>query len=116
MSTLCVCHSGKAYEKCCKVFHDEKATQNALQLMRSRYAAYALQKPDYIIRTTHPSNSHFKQDYDQWKDEILFFCQNTQFQDLKIIEFIDGEQEASVIFLARLSQNGQDISFIRLLV
>ena len=112
MSFLCKCHSGQKYEKCCKCFHDGALPKNALQLMRSRYAAYALQKVDYIIRTTHPANPHFKQNDTQWKNEILFFCKKTEFQHLKILEFIDGECEATVTFLACLSQNGEDVSFV----
>ncbi|MBA2368893.1 MAG: hypothetical protein H0V82_07720 [Candidatus Protochlamydia sp.] len=112
MGSLCLCCSGKLYETCCKIFHDGILPKTALELMRSRYSAYALQKVDYVIDTTHPSNPHFRQDREQWKIEILNFCQNTQFEDLKIMEFIDGEKESIVTFHAMLLQQGKDASFI----
>lgn len=109
---ICVCKSGKSYENCCKIFHDGALPKTALELMRSRYSAYALQKPDYIMKTTHPCNPYFKQDQKAWRNEILFFCQNTQFVDLTILEFIEGEEKSSVTFLAKLNRKGQDASFI----
>lgn len=112
MLILCPCNSGKPYSKCCKILHDGAYAKNALELMRSRYTAYAYHKPDYIIRTTHPDSPHFQQDSDKWKTEILIFCQNTQFQGLKIIEFIDGKTEAYVTFLAQLRQQERDASFV----
>lgn len=73
--------------------------------MRSRYTAYALGNADYIIETTHSSET--LSDY----AEILAFSQMTSFDSLKIIEFIDGEKEAYVTFHAGLTQQGEDVSF-----
>ena len=98
----CPCHSGKPYEECCKPLHDGKPAENALLLMRSRYAAYALGLADYIIRTgANPQN----------RDEILRFSRETVFQDLAIHEWTDGEKEATVTFTAHLRQGGKDVSF-----
>lgn len=107
----CPCKSGKTYEMCCKPLHDGSLPDNALQLMRSRYSAYALGNPDYIMRTTHRSNPHFNNNPHQWKKDILAFCKDTQFQDLTILEFIDGPSIAYVTFIAHLTQNGLDASF-----
>jgi len=84
---LCPCCSGKQYEECCKVFHDGAKPQNALQLMRSRYAAYALNIPDYIMKTTHPENPLFSKDKLLWKEKISQFSRNTSFQKLEILDF-----------------------------
>lgn len=112
MLSQCPCSCGKTYENCCKIFHDGLIPSNALQLMRSRYSAYVYLKPDYIIKTTHPDNPNFRQDIQTWRSEILLFCKNTHFQDLKIIEFIDGKIEAYVTFIAYLSQSGENASFV----
>ena len=112
MPSQCPCSCGKTYENCCKIFHDGAAPSNALQLMRSRYSAFAYLKPDYIIQTTHLANPAFRQDIQVWRSEIILFCKNTHFQDLKIIEFIDGKSEAYVAFIAYLSQNGKNASFV----
>jgi SEC-C motif-containing protein len=52
---LCPCSSGLAYAACCEPLHDgrDRAT-TAERLMRSRYAAYAAARSDYVFRTWHP--------------------------------------------------------------
>lgn len=98
----CPCHSGKLYAECCKPLHGGRPAENALLLMRSRYAAYVLGLADYIIRTgARP----------QKRDEILRFSRETVFQGLTIHEWIDGEKEATVTFTAHLLQGGKDVSF-----
>jgi SEC-C motif domain protein len=111
MKKLCPCFSGKPYSECCKWYHEGNLPENALVLMRSRYAAYALGLADYIMRTTHPDNPHFSADSDRWKKEIVQFSQNTHFEGLKILEFTDGPQSAYVAFTAYLRQEGEDVSF-----
>jgi len=99
------------YTKCCKPFHDGDRAPNALQLMRSRYSAYALTLPRYIIDTTHPSNPAVKESLVQWTGEIIYFCEHTKFEKLEILNFQDGDQEAYVTFTAHLSQDGVDNTF-----
>lgn len=102
-SLACKCCSGKEYKSCCEPYHKGKNPENALLLMRSRYSAYALGLADYSLSTAkYPDN----------KDKILQFCNNTHFEGLDILEFIDGEKKAYVTFKATLSQNGRDASFI----
>ncbi|HEY0237704.1 MAG TPA: YchJ family metal-binding protein [Friedmanniella sp.] len=51
----CPCGSGLAYAACCQPLHDGRArAETAEQLMRSRYAAYARGRADYVFRTWHP--------------------------------------------------------------
>jgi SEC-C motif domain protein len=110
-SMPCPCHSGKAYCECCKFYHTGKLPENALALMRSRYAAYALQLTDYILRTTHPANPGYSSDKEHWKKEILKNYKHTDFYGLKIVDFIDGPIEAYVTFTAYLKEKGRDRSF-----
>ncbi len=51
----CPCGSGTTYDGCCGRLH-RGAAQAATpeELMRSRYAAYALAESDYVWRTWHP--------------------------------------------------------------
>ncbi len=107
----CPCHSGKSYSACCQRYHNGLLAENALALMRSRYAAYALHLADYIMRTTHPANPGYYSDATRWKKEILNSYQSTQFYGLQIIDFIDGKKEAFVTFTALLKNNGHDTSF-----
>ena len=54
LPTDCPCGSDLNYNQCCAPFHQGKRPPTALQLMRSRFTAYALDKTDYLISTTWP--------------------------------------------------------------
>lgn len=56
--TLCPCHSGKPYGKCCEPYLNGSAKPRTVtQLMRSRYAAFAMGGcGDYLYHTWHPEN------------------------------------------------------------
>lgn len=48
--------SALRYRECCQPYHDTSAiAEYAEQLMRSRYSAFVLAKPDYILKTTLPA-------------------------------------------------------------
>lgn len=111
MSSLCPCGSGKLYEVCCRPFHYGARAATALELMRSRYSAYAMQHSGYIIETTHPLNPSVVSDLLAWAAEILAFAKSTHFERLEILEFQDGDHVAYVSFTAYLKQGGSDVSF-----
>ena len=108
---LCPCGTQKPYTDCCKPYHEGSLPENALLLMRSRYSAYALKLADYIIQTTHPLNPSYNLHFEEWKRAILHFCETTRFEGLKIVEFVDGENKATVTFTAHLKQQGKNASF-----
>ena len=51
----CPCGSGRAYEACCGRFHAGRPAPTAVALMRSRYSAFVLGLPDYLLATWHTS-------------------------------------------------------------
>ena len=52
----CPCGTGLSYAECCGRLHDGSATATtAEQLMRSRYSAFAVADPAYLLATWHPS-------------------------------------------------------------
>ncbi|MGY1664300.1 YchJ family protein [Geodermatophilus sp. SYSU D00696] len=52
----CPCGSGLAYAECCGRLHDGTATAaTAEQLMRSRYSAFAVGDPAYLLATWDPA-------------------------------------------------------------
>lgn len=108
---LCPCGTGKAYEECCKAFHQGQLPDSALKLMRSRYSAYALCLPAYIISTTHPANPQFREDTPQWSQKISEFCLQTEFKKLEILDFQQEDHLATVTFTAHLAQHKKDVSF-----
>ncbi|MBA2954166.1 hypothetical protein GON03_07520 [Nocardioides sp. MAH-18] len=51
----CPCGSGTSYDACCGRLHRGAAlAQTPEELMRSRYAAYAVGDLDHVFRTWHP--------------------------------------------------------------
>lgn len=53
----CPCGSGATYAVCCQPLHDgERMALTAEELMRSRYAAFAVGAGDYLARTWHPAH------------------------------------------------------------
>ncbi|CAN5464840.1 hypothetical protein BH10CYA1_BH10CYA1_46840 [soil metagenome] len=79
--------------------------------MRSRYCAYALGLTSYIMDTTHPDHADFSIDRARWKGEIEVFSKHTRFDKLKILDFKDGDQTATVMFTAYLRQADNETSF-----
>lgn len=54
--TPCPCGSGDSFGTCCGRFlNGDSAAPTAVQLMRSRYTAYALGNLEYVYDTWHPS-------------------------------------------------------------
>lgn len=111
-SIPCPCCSGQTYEQCCQPYHRGSLPKNALQLMRSRYSAYALNNPEYIMATTHPANPKYKEDRAAWKLNIVEFSRITTFQKLEILDFQDQEPVSTVTFKAHLSRGGRDATYI----
>jgi SEC-C motif-containing protein len=102
-NSLCPCGSHVKYKKCCAKYHKGALPKTALELMKSRYVAYAINDASYIIKTTHPNNPDYTDDTKAWKESIELFSKSTEFLGLEILEFIDGEEEAFVTFKAKLS-------------
>jgi len=98
-NSKCPCGSGKKYKECCFKYHKGTNPKNALELMKSRYTAYAVGDANYIIKTTHKNSLHFEEDKLEWIKSIKEFSKSN-FKKLEILEFIDGDKEAYVKFKA----------------
>ena len=94
MKNLCPCCSGKLYEECCELFHSKKKfPKTAEELMRSRYAAFAIPNGDYLWETTLPNKRkfHHKTELENWGKE------NT-WTKLEIIQSNEKEVEFKAYF------------------
>lgn len=109
----CPCRSGKDYEVCSLPFHNGKKVENVLDLMRSRFAAYALDIPEYIIDTTHPASPQWYSNVKEWTRNIKEFSANYTFKNLLILESQQNASFGRVTFFAELIHNGDrgDASF-----
>ncbi len=107
----CPCGSDQEYDVCCRPFHRGAAPENALLLMRSRYSAYVLNLPEYIVATTHPASPQYSDDKFSWKRSISRFSRGSSFHRLEILDFKEQNTLATVTFTVHLSQKGQDATF-----
>lgn len=94
----CPCGSGRSYGVCCGPLHaGEREAATPEELMRSRYAAYALRDTGYVRRTWHPETC--PPDLDLEGDE-------TRYTGLTI-QHVGGNE---VTFTATLRVGGTDPS------
>jgi SEC-C motif domain protein len=105
----CPCGSKKPYDGCCAPLHKGIAPGDALQLMRSRYCAYALNLPNYIVMTTHRDHPEAKKNRPLWLEEISQFSLITKFKRLDVLSFKEMGNFATVSFVAHLEQDGKKI-------
>ncbi len=61
--------------------------------------------------TTHPEHPEYMTDRKLWKGDLQNFSRHTRFDKLTILEFVDGEESATVSFTAYLRQSDKDASF-----
>ena len=65
MPGACPCGSGRPYEDCCRPAHQgSRPAPTAERLMRSRYSAFAMGDPEYLLRTWHRSTRPASLDLD----------------------------------------------------
>lgn len=109
--SFCPCSSGIFYDDCCRRFHEGDLPENALQLMRSRFSAFAYDKPKYIIETTHPASSQYHNNKFSWERNISKFSKSSTFNKLDILDFKENNLLATVTFTAYMTQNDREVTF-----
>ena len=98
----CPCLSGELYDDCCARFHRGDAdAPTAEQLMRSRYSAFVVMDPAYLLRTWHASTRPGSMGLDsdmQWRRlDILNTAKGGPLDTTGTVEFaahyrLDGER------------------------
>ena len=101
------------YKECCQPYHDrlydseDNKAETAERLMRSRYSAFVLVKPEYIVKTTLPA----QQDFLDIK-AIESWAKETDWAGLEIVAHTPklGKRHAQVEFKAyfNISDNKDD--------
>ena len=100
MENLCPCCSGKLYEECCELFHSKKEfPKTAEELMRSRYAAFAIPNGDYLWETTLPNKRKFHH-----KTELENWGKDNTWTKLEIIQSSEKEVEFKAYFTDKFGQ------------
>lgn len=90
--TRCPCLSGLLYDACCGRLHSGVATaQTAEQLMRSRFSAFAVGDPEYLMSTWHsstrPASLELDDDLRWYRLDILATQAGGPFDTAGVVEF-----------------------------
>lgn len=97
------CHCRKksettAYADCCGPLHGGVVQASTAEaLMRSRYAAFALQKADYLLATWHPDTRPARIDFNPGEQWIR----------LQVVAATEDQDSATVEFIARSKLGGR---------
>lgn len=99
--TKCPCGSKKTYSDCCEPYHlEQDYPQSAEQLMRSRYSAYVMKLPEYLIKTWAEAT----------RPKEITFEENIEWLKLRIVKVKQGhaeDQKGMVSFKAFYSAEGE---------
>lgn len=93
-SGACPCGSGRGYAACCARLHEGAVAATAEELMRSRYAAFAVGESDYLLRTWHPRT----------RPEDLDLDPRQRWTSLRVVSTDQGgpgDETGSVVYVAR---------------
>ncbi|MFW5748676.1 MAG: YchJ family metal-binding protein [Chloroflexota bacterium] len=95
--------------------HQGASIQVLESLVRARYSAYVLNKPDFIMRTTHPDGPHYNANASTWAAQISLFCAGTAFE---MLEILDTTQPETVTYRATMRQDDRrfqvmEVSYFR---
>jgi SEC-C motif-containing protein len=110
----CPCGSGLPYATCCAPLHDgRREAEDATALMRSRYAAFATKRVDYLWRTLHPDHDDRARPEAEVLRELRAACDEVRYRGLRVIESHppDAGGVARVLFEARVFRKGRDLTF-----
>ncbi len=116
-SRPCPCTSGKKYGECCAPLHEKNrfaGTPN--ELVRARYAAFALGRVDYLYDTLHEDHPDRGRGEDEVRIALRTASSSFKYMGLVMIETEgpDSDGVARALYLARLFRKGTDVSFIEL--
>ncbi len=108
----CPCSSGVRYGDCCRPWHKAGRAPDAVTLMRSRYAAFAMGDVAYLDATQHPEHIDQAHPEDERRRRISAFCRAARFPGLKIVDSGNDGDDALVLFVARVFVGRDDDSFV----
>ncbi|MEU1090307.1 YchJ family protein [Streptomyces sp. NPDC005892] len=97
----CPCGLPASYGACCGRYHAGRSSAPTCEaLMRSRYAAFAVQDAAYLLRTWHPAT----------RPSVVEFDPGTRWDRLEILETTEGSAfhtTGTVTFRAHFTEGGR---------
>jgi SEC-C motif-containing protein len=111
----CPCGSGLRYRACCGPLHEAaRRAESPEALMRSRYAAFALGRGEYLFDTLaadHPDRSAPREAAAR---ELSRVRERQRFMGLTILHASADGDDGEVLFFARIFEKGAEHSFAEL--
>ncbi len=102
---MCYCGSDLEFSKCCKLYiNGEVIGRNAVEVMKSRFSAFASKNIDYILDTHHPETRN-----EVSKEEVELWSKKSDFLSLIILDTVAGQkddQKGIVEFVAEYKTEG----------
>jgi SEC-C motif-containing protein len=117
VSGACPCHSRREYLSCCALYlGGAEEARTPVALMRSRYAAFALGKAEYLWRTLHADHPDRARDRDEVLRSLRGAKDRLRYMSLSILDSRSKDDlgEGQVLFAAGVFERGQDRSFVEL--
>ncbi|MEW8625655.1 MAG: YchJ family protein [Candidatus Thiodiazotropha sp.] len=101
----CYCGSGVEFDACCGPILDGNAqAETAEALMRARYCAFVVNKPEFLHQSLHPDHRH---DHDV--NATRRWAENSEWLRLEVVDSSAGgvdDEEGSVEFIATYKEQG----------
>lgn len=111
----CPCCSGATYEACCAPYHrGDREPPDAVALMRSRYSAFALGEAEHLTRTLDASHPDHGTPTAELARLLRAQKSRRRYPRLVILDSRTRGRTAEVLFLAGVTEGGQDVSFVEL--
>ena len=95
--SMCPCSSGLLYAACCQPKHQGMPAATPEALMRSRYSAFVLNFPDYLLNTWHPST----------RPTQLDLHHQPTWKSLQVLQASEQNDKGQVHFRALYQTNNQ---------
>jgi SEC-C motif domain protein len=89
----------------------EREPATAVELMRSRFSAFAVGAIDHLVRTLHPEHADAGVPDPTLRSTLLAAARAYKYTGLSIEEHDESGDRAEVEFVAKVFQNGIDHSF-----
>jgi SEC-C motif-containing protein len=101
----CYCGSGNDFDACCGPILDGSAEAGTAEaLMRARYSAFVVNKPDFLHESLHPDHRH---DHDV--NATRRWAEKSQWLSLQVVKTENGtadDEEGDVEFIATYKEQG----------
>lgn len=96
----CPCGSGKVFETCCgELILGHRQAESALELMKSRYSAYATGAGDYLVETTAVAN--------RYPGDAELISEHARKSEWIRLEIVDVPTDDIVEFKAYYKEDGE---------